>query len=151
LLDDAVNALGEADRRAILLRFYERRDLHAVGSVLGVSDDAARKRVARALEKLRVWLARRGVASSSAALVGLLSAHSVSAAPAGMAAAAAAGALVATAAAGAGGGGTLTLFEIMTHAKTKLAVAAAAPARRYPPSDPWRRRCASTATLRQGR
>lgn len=46
LLDDAVNALGEADRRAILLRFYERRDLHAVGSVLGVSDDAARKRVA---------------------------------------------------------------------------------------------------------
>ncbi len=61
LLDDAVNALGEADRRAILLRFYERRNLHTVGDVLGVSDDAAQKRVSRALEKLRVWLGRRGV------------------------------------------------------------------------------------------
>ena len=123
LLDDAVNALADADRRAILLRFYERRDLRAVGATLGVGDDAAQKRVSRALEKLRGWLARRGVTSTTAALATMLGAHSVSAAaPAGMAAVVTSSALTTATAAGAG---AVTLFEIMTHAKAKLAVAAA--------------------------
>ncbi len=125
LLDDAVNALGEADRRAILLRFYERRDLHTVGDVLGVSDDAAQKRVSRALERLRVWLGRRGVTSSSAALAGLLGAHSVTAAPAGTALIVTTGALAAAAAAACAGTGALTLVELMMHLKTKVALAAA--------------------------
>jgi hypothetical protein len=127
LLDDAVNALGDADRHAILLRFYERLDLRAVGASLGVGDDAAQKRVTRALEKLRDWLTRRGVTSTTAALTAMISAHSVSAAPAGMAAVVTSAAL-ATAATAATGAGTVTLFEIMTHAKAKLAVAAAAAA-----------------------
>ena len=125
LLDDAVNALGEADRRAILLRFYERQNLHTVGGVLGVSDDAAQKRVTRALEKLRVWLGRRGVTSSTAALAGLLGAHSVTAAPAGTALIVTTGALATAGAAAGAGTGTLTLAELMMHLKTKAAVVAA--------------------------
>src|SRR4029077_9359210 len=77
LLDDAVNALGESDRRAILLRFYERRDLRSVGTVLGVGEDTAQKRVTRALDKLRHWLARRGVTSTVGALAVMLGTHSV--------------------------------------------------------------------------
>ncbi len=123
LLDDAVDALDETDRRAILLRFYEQRDLRSVGSALGVGDDAAQKRVSRALEKLRGWLARRGVTSSVAALATVLGTHSVAAAPAGLAAAVTS-ATLATAAATVGAG-TFTLFEIMTHLKAKLAVTAA--------------------------
>jgi RNA polymerase sigma factor (sigma-70 family) len=125
LLDDAVNALGEADRRAILLRFYERRNLHTVGDVLGVSDDAAQKRVSRAPERLRVWLGRRGVTSSTAALAGLLGAHSVTAAPAGTALVVTTGALATAGAAAGAGTGTLNLVELMMHLKTKVAVVAA--------------------------
>src|SRR5262245_13484645 len=121
LLDDAVNALGDADRRAILLRFYEQRDLRTVGSVLGVSDDSAQKRVSRALEKLRNWLTRRGVRSTSAALATMLGTHSVSAAPAGLAATVTPVAIAGTAA---GTGITLTIIELMTHAKAKLVAAA---------------------------
>jgi RNA polymerase sigma factor (sigma-70 family) len=124
LLDDAVNALGEADRRAILLRFYEQHDLRAIGSELGVGEDAAQKRVARALEKLRGWLARRGVTSTAAALAALLGAHGVAAAPAGLAAKVAVTAASAAAAA-TSGAAALTVIEIMTHMKTKIAVAAA--------------------------
>ena len=45
--------LREKDRRAIVLRFYEGRNLREVGLALGASEDAAKKRVNRALEKLR--------------------------------------------------------------------------------------------------
>ncbi len=124
LLDDAVNALDDADRRAILLRFYEHRDLRAVGEFMGVSDDAAQKRVSRALEKLRTWLGRRGITSTTAALAALLGANSVTAAPAGLASAVASIA-VTTAAATTTGAMAWTVLEIMTHVKTKLAIAAA--------------------------
>jgi hypothetical protein len=122
LLDDAVNALDDTDRRAILLRFYEQRDLRTVGSVLGVSDDTAQKRVSRALEKLRSWLARRGVTSTSVALATMLGVHSVSAAPTGMAATVASTAI---ASAAAGTGVTLTFLELMASMKAKLAAAIA--------------------------
>src|SRR5882724_8170688 len=52
-LDQEVAALSETDRAAILLRFYERKPLHEVGQQLGLSDEAAKKRVSRAVEKLR--------------------------------------------------------------------------------------------------
>src|ERR1700690_3171282 len=55
-LDQAVAALSEADRTAILLRFYERLPLGRVGERMGVSEEAARKRVNRALERLREFL-----------------------------------------------------------------------------------------------
>ena len=53
LLDNAMNSLGEADRAALLLRFFENKSLREVGVALGVSDDTAQKRVTRALERLR--------------------------------------------------------------------------------------------------
>lgn len=97
LLDRAVETLGEADRRAILLRFYEGRNLRDVGAALGASEDAAKKRVNRAVEKLRKFFTRRGVTLTSTALTAAIAANSVQAAPAGLAAAVSAIALAGTA------------------------------------------------------
>src|SRR5882762_1019993 len=60
VLDDVIGELDATDRHAIMLRYFERHDLRAVGASLGISDDAAQKRVSRAVEKLRELLARRG-------------------------------------------------------------------------------------------
>src|SRR5688572_12085619 len=76
-LDDAMNSLGEGDRAALLLRFFENRSLREVGTALGVSDDTAQKRVTRALERLRKAFARDGVALSVAALTATLPARAV--------------------------------------------------------------------------
>lgn len=85
LLDAAIDRLRDRDRTALLLRFFEQRSLVQVGRMLGVSEDAARMRVDRALEKLRQTLVRRGVVSSGAALEFLLLQHTVQAAPVGLA------------------------------------------------------------------
>src|ERR1035437_781574 len=61
LLDAAVAGLGEKDRRAIVLRFYEGRSMREVGAVFGASEAAAEKRVTRAVEKLRGFFTKRGV------------------------------------------------------------------------------------------
>src|SRR6266481_3259858 len=50
VLDAAMGELSASDRNAILLRYFQNQDLHAVGLALGVSDDAAQKRVSRAVE-----------------------------------------------------------------------------------------------------
>lgn len=60
-LDDAVDELPDQDRRAILLRFFERKSMRDLGDSLGVSEAAAKMRVARALEKLRPLLQTRGI------------------------------------------------------------------------------------------
>ncbi len=75
LLDHAMRQLNEPDRTAILLRYFENKSLSAVGEQLGVSEDTAQKRVARAVEKLRQRLLRRGLATSAAATAALVSAH----------------------------------------------------------------------------
>jgi RNA polymerase sigma factor (sigma-70 family) len=85
VLDEVMSQLSEADYDAIVLRFYNNQDFRAVGRALGVSEDAAQKRVARALEKLRAHFLRRGVAASSVALSAALSAHAVQLAPVGWA------------------------------------------------------------------
>src|SRR6266850_7175513 len=59
LLDEALAALGETDRQAVLLRFFENKSLAEVGSHLGTGEDTARKRVSRALEKLHRYFSRR--------------------------------------------------------------------------------------------
>lgn len=87
VLDAALRDLGETDREAVLLRFFERRPFAEIGAALRVGEDAARMRVDRALEKLRVLLARRGVTSTAAALGAVLSNEAVLAAPAGLASA----------------------------------------------------------------
>lgn len=81
-LDEALNRLGEIDRHAIVLRFFEKQDLRTVGKALGVGEDAAQKRVGRALEKLRVILQRLGVNLPAALLAPALAGHAVTAAPA---------------------------------------------------------------------
>ena len=127
LLDEAMETLPPEDRDAVLLRFFQRRDLRAVGDLLGISDDAARKRVARALDRLRSVLARRGLTTSTAALAATLTAHAAAPTPVGLAAAIAtfslagvtAGVAVTTV-----GSSTLGTLALMT--KTQLAVMTAA-------------------------
>lgn len=72
LLDQALDALGEGDRRAVMLRYYENKSFADVGATLGVAEEAARKRVSRAAEKLRGWLSRRGGGVVTAALLGTM-------------------------------------------------------------------------------
>ena len=84
-LDAAVAALGETDRQAVLLRFFEGKRLREVGERLGMGEDAAKKRVNRAIEKLRGALGRRGVVVPAVTLVGVMAGAQAQAAPAGMA------------------------------------------------------------------
>jgi RNA polymerase sigma factor (sigma-70 family) len=100
-LDAALGELSEPDRDAVLLRYFEQKSAREIGRVLQVSDEAAQKRVNRAVERLRELLAKQGVTVGASGLVLLLSAKAVQAAPAGLAmnistAAALAGTTVAT-------------------------------------------------------
>jgi predicted DNA-binding protein YlxM (UPF0122 family) len=67
LLDDAMAALDETDRSAILLRYFENKSLREVGESLKISDDAAQKRVSRAVERLREFFSKRTSALARAA------------------------------------------------------------------------------------
>ena len=87
LLDDAMAALDETDRAAILLRYFENKNLREVGESLKISDDAAQKRVSRAVEKLRDFFSKRKVTIGASGLAVLISANAVQAAPASLAAA----------------------------------------------------------------
>ena len=86
VLDEAMADLSDEDRDALLLRFFKNRDFRAIGAALGVSDDAAQKRVSRALERLRTQLTSRGVTTTAVALSTVLAANAVPIAPAGLAA-----------------------------------------------------------------
>ncbi len=85
ILDEAMADLADADRDALLLRFFKNQDFHAVGVALGVSDDAAQKRVSRAVERLREFFAKRGVTIGASGLVLIITANSVQGAPADLA------------------------------------------------------------------
>ncbi len=95
VLDEAMASLPEADQNALLLRFFKDASLTSVGATLGVSADAAQKRVARALAKLREFLAGRGIHTSQEALAIALAGNAVQAAPLGLAASMVSGALAA--------------------------------------------------------
>ena len=95
LLDEAMQELDDADRAAVLLRYFENKSLREVGAALGSSDDAAQKRVSRAVERLREFFAKRGVAAGAGGLVVVISANAVQAAPAGLAISITAAALLA--------------------------------------------------------
>ena len=126
LLDEALARLGEKDRSAVVLRFFEKKPLAEVGRALGVNPDAAQKRIARAVDKLRGNFAKHGVAISGVAIITLLSANAVQAAPASLPPLIAAAAALKGAAAA--GTSTATLIKgtlkIMawTQAKTTLVV-----------------------------
>jgi RNA polymerase sigma factor (sigma-70 family) len=120
LLDDALNQLGETDRAALVLRYFQNKTAREIAEALRMGEEAAQKRVARALEKLRAIFAKRGVTLTSTDIAGTVAANSVQAAPAGLAVtvmAAAKGAAV--------GGSVLALakgaLKTMTWAKIKFA------------------------------
>lgn len=81
LLDDALVTLDEDEREAIVLRFFQRQTFAQIGEALRVTEEAARKRVDRSLDKLHALLGRRGITSSVAALGVTLTAAGVSATP----------------------------------------------------------------------
>jgi hypothetical protein len=85
LLDEAMHALDGLDRTAVLLRYFENKSLREVGATLGTTDDAARKRVNRAVECLREFFSKRGVTVGASGLVVGISANAVQAAPVGLA------------------------------------------------------------------
>ncbi len=125
LLDDAIDRLNDADRAAIVLRFVERRGFTEIGAVCDVSADAARMRVERALEKLRVQLSRRGLTSTAAALGIALSAHAVVPTPAAVAASVTSAALAGTTVVAGGAAATWVTFMSLTKMQTGAAFAAA--------------------------
>lgn len=83
-LDGAISHLAEEDRHAVILRYLEGRDLSSVGRELGISADAARMRISRALERMRLYFSKRGIVSSVLALEALLVTESTEAVPAGL-------------------------------------------------------------------
>ena len=121
VIDDAMHELPEADREAILQRYFEGKPFLQIGAKLGLSENAARMRVERALEKLRTLLAVRGVAAPAAALAAVLGAQAVSAAPAALLSTVV-GASLATAAAT---GGVAAVWSAIASAKLKVAISIA--------------------------
>jgi RNA polymerase sigma factor (sigma-70 family) len=127
LLDEAMARLRDKDRDAIVLRFFENKNLKEVGTALGLEERAAQKRVARGLEKLRAFFAKRGVDSTAACIAEKISANSIQAAPVALAKSISAVAITKGAAAG---GSTLALvkgaLKIMAWTKAKTAIVTAA-------------------------
>ena len=128
LLDEGLNKLRAKDRDALLLRFFEKKSVREVGVALGISEEAAGKRLARAVDRLRDFFQRRGATVSTAALAGLLVAESTQAAPAALAGSvtAAAGATTAATAATASSAATVAKGALVMMAAEKLKVAAIA-------------------------
>ncbi|HVT29959.1 MAG TPA: sigma-70 family RNA polymerase sigma factor [Lacipirellulaceae bacterium] len=125
-LADALDALPARDRKAILIRFFEERSHQAVARSLRVSEDAAKMRVSRAIERLRLVFAKKGFLVSSAALLAALSNFGALAAPLGLTQA-----IVTAAAAQSGAAGTSTslitakgILKLMAWSKIKTAVGA---------------------------
>lgn len=108
LLDDALDTMNDSDREAVLLRYFQGCSYAEIGGRLRLAENAARMRVDRALDRLRVALERGGITSTAGGLGIVLTQHASVAAPAGLAAATSAVAL----AGGAGGGGVLAFFSL---------------------------------------
>ena len=123
LLDEAMASLGETDRAVLALRYFENQTAAEIGRMLKLNEEAAKKRVNRALEKLHRFFSKRGISSTTAIIAGEISAHSVQAAPATLAKAVTAIAVTKGATAGIS---TLTLvkgaLKIMAWTKAKTAI-----------------------------
>jgi RNA polymerase sigma factor (sigma-70 family) len=127
LLDAALSGLCEADHHAVLLRFFDDKSMKEIGAALGASEDAAKMRVNRAVEKLRLFFTRRGIICPAAALTAAISANSVQAAPTALATTATAAAMAHGATASTS---TLTLIKgalkLMAWSKAKTPITVAA-------------------------
>src|SRR3989442_291478 len=120
-LDEALGELNEGDRDAVLLRYFERKSAREMAQTLGTSEDAAQKRVGRAVERLREFFAKRGITVGASGLVVVITANAVQAAPVGLAARLCRASLAGAAA----GSGTFSLLKLMTVTKLKLGVVSA--------------------------
>lgn len=126
VIEEAMHELNEKDRHALLLRFFQNKTLNQVGAVLNLTENAARMRVDRALEKLRGTLARRGISTTAGALAIAVSANAVQAAPAGFAASLSGAALAASAAHASAVITATQTIAMTTIQKTMMAAALAA-------------------------
>ena len=125
LLDEAMASLGDTDRNVLALRFFENRTAQEIGHRLNLNEAAAQKRVNRALEKLRKFLTKRGMDSTTATIAGAISANSVQAAPVALAKTVTA---IAVAKGAVASGSTLTLIKgalkLMAWTKTQTTIVA---------------------------
>ena len=85
ILNETMGKLGEKDRNAVLLRFFKQQPFRQVAQRLGTTEDAAKKRVARALKSLAHLMAQRGVAVPATVLAATISANAANSAPVGLA------------------------------------------------------------------
>ena len=85
LLNDALASLSETDRAAVLLRYFEKKGHAEIAGTLGTSEVSARKRLSRAVDRLRAFFNKRGVSVTSASVLTFLSDHAVNTAPAELA------------------------------------------------------------------
>ena len=122
LLDAYLNKLAEADRAVILLRFFEKQTAREIGTSLKLSEEAAQKRVIRALDRLRRLLASQGVGLSSTTLAALITSEAIVAAPIGLPSSVSAAALVGGSVAG---GITLTTLKLVVMSKLKVSAVSA--------------------------
>jgi hypothetical protein len=122
-LDAAIARLNAKDRHAIILRFFQNKTLQEIGAALGATEDAAKKRVHRGLEKLRLFLTERGNVSPTAVISEAIATYSVQESPATLAKTATS---VALAKGTTAGGLTSTLvkggLKIIAWAKVKTAI-----------------------------
>jgi RNA polymerase sigma factor (sigma-70 family) len=127
LLEEAMTRLNEKERTLLALRFFANKSSAETAAALGIQEWAARKRVERAVEKLRAFFTRRGVVLSAAVLTGAISSHSIQPAPVALAKSVT---TVAAAKGAAAGSSTLTLIKgalkIMAWSKAKTAIIAGA-------------------------
>jgi RNA polymerase sigma factor (sigma-70 family) len=122
LLEAAMARLGDSDRNAVVLRFFEGKSLDEVGVALGASEDAARMRVNRALEKLRKYFSKRGVALTVTGLAGTLTAHAAVTAPTGLATALSSSVLKGTGLSASSAALVVGTLKLLTWAKYKSAL-----------------------------
>ncbi len=127
MLEDAMAGIRANDRDAIVLRFFQNLNLADVGVAMGISERAAQKRVNRALEKMRRFFLKRGVASTTAIIAGALSSNSIYAAPPALAQTVTAAAIAKdSVAAGSAASLVKGVLKMMFLQKIKLAAVAAA-------------------------
>lgn len=108
-LDAALGELSEADRDAVMLRYFEKKSAAEMGQILGITDEAAQKRASRAVDKLREFFSKRKINIGAGSLGILISANAVQAAPVG---------LVATISAAAAAGTAVATSTVITATKT---------------------------------
>jgi RNA polymerase sigma factor (sigma-70 family) len=127
LLDAALARLGESDRRVLVLRYYQKRSFPEIGAALGTTDESARKRVNRSIERLRAIFARQGSHIATGGTVAIITAalgDCANAAPPGLAVRAASSAALSGASSGFAGTIAAAVARHMLMAQLRMLAAA---------------------------